>query len=208
VTGYSGGGRNLGTPGGVGQLRLASTPGPPGPQGPQGERGEPGPPGDRGDPGPPGDRGDPGPPGPPGDPAVTQALAVELTFGQDILLPAGRLQSVLALAVPAGRWFVSASATLENRSTTDFHEVDLWFAALPPPQNGVVGPRACHARMPPGGYITVALGPVVADLGTLPASVQLLAQRDPDVPADEVWVVEGTGLVNRAGATGMVALGA
>lgn len=200
MIGYSGGGRNLGTPGGVGQLRLASTPGPPGPQGPPGERGEPGP---KGDPGDKGDLGDKG------DPPDLQTLAVELTFGQDILLPPARLRSVLSLAVPAGRWLISASATLENRSTTDFHEVDLWFAALPPPQNGVVGPRAAHARMPPGGYITVGLGPVVADLGTLPSSVQLLAQRDPDVPpGDEVWIVEGTGLVNRAGATGMVALGA
>jgi Collagen triple helix repeat (20 copies) len=195
---------NLGTPQGVVYPRaVGAIPGPPGPPGPQGP---PGPAGEKGDRGDPGLKGDPGDKGDQGDPSITQALAAELMFGQDILLPPNRLQSVIALTLPPGQWFVSAVAALENRGT-DFHEVDLWFAAIPPPSGGVVGPRASHARLPAGGYSSVALGPVVA-ISTATSVVSLLAQRDDDTPpGDQVWVVEGTGLVNRAGATGIVALG-
>jgi hypothetical protein len=134
--------------------------------------------------------------------------ATELGYDQDVQLPPGRLQSVLSMDLPAGaRWIVTASATIENRGT-DYHMVDLWFASFPPVQQGVVGPRAAHVRLPPGAEATVSLGPVVATSGTDAATLQLLAQRDADVPpGDEVWIVEGTGLVNRAGATGMVAMG-
>jgi hypothetical protein len=191
------GGMNLGTPFGVtwGRYGSSSTPGPPGPQGP---------PGDRGDPGPPGDR---GPQGDPGPPAITQVVGVELTFGQDVLLPPGRLQQILTMDLPAGNWLVSAGISIENQGT-DFHEVDLWFASIPPPQGLFVGPRAAHTRLPAGGFTSVQLGPTIVDLGGIDVTVSLLAQRDADVPpGDQVWVVEGTGLVNRAGATGMVALG-
>lgn len=201
---WRGGGYYLGSPHALVRPPASGTPGPPGPQGPPGppgERGEPGPPG------PPGDRGDIGPPGEPGPPTIAQVYAVELTFGQDVRLPPGQLAPILAIDVPAAsRWIVTAAATVENRGT-EYHSVDLWFAAFPPVQQGVVGPRAAHVRLPPGGESTVSLGPVLATSGAAAATLQLLAQRDADVPpGDQVWIVEGTGLVNRAGATGMVAL--
>jgi hypothetical protein len=134
-------------------------------------------------------------------------VGIELGYGEDILLPPGRLQGVLSMTLRPARWLVTATVTLENRGAAT-HEVDLWFSAIPPPSGGIVGPRASHAGIVAGSSITVPLGPVVAEVGNvIPISVQLLAQRDPSSPEDEVWVVEGTGVVNRAGATGMVALG-
>ena len=182
--------------------RTSATPGPPGPQGPPGERGpqgEPGPPGERGP------AGEEGLPGPPGTPAITDVVATEMAFGADVLLTPGQLRSVLALTVPAGEWVATATVALVNRGANP-HAVDVWVAAVPSPQS-LAGPRAAHATLGPGEAVSVQVGPLVAVLGGVGAAATLLAQRDPNNPEDEVWAVEGTDYVNRAGATGILAVG-
>ena len=194
-----GGGVNLGTPGGVFWPRSTTVPGPPGPQGPPGP---PGPPGDRGDPGPPGDRGDPGPVGPP---AVTSIYTAELEFGGDVLVPSGQLGSVLSLVLPAGRFVVTANISLVNRSSNE-HSVDVWLAPVPAP-TAYAGPRSAHVDLIAGAPASLTVGPVAATVGPAGLTLNLLAQRDATTPADQVWAVEGTALVNRSGATGILALG-
>jgi hypothetical protein len=176
-------------------VHASSTPGPPGPEGPQG------PPGDRGPEGPAGPPGDIGPPGPP---AITDVYANELDFGGDVLLPPDRLQQVLTLAVPAGRWVVTVSLSLANRGA-NVHTVDVWTNVLPSPAS-IVGPRSAQVPLDVGGAASVTIGPTVAVVGT-GAAIVVLAYRDADNPDDPVWVTEGTQLVNRSGATGIVALG-
>ena len=188
------GGLNLGLPFGVGWSRAASTPGPPGPQGP---------PGDRGEPGPPGPPGLDGPQGPPGPPVLASVVADELPYDGNVLLSAGRLTQVLTIAVPPGVTLVFAAMALANRGDNP-HEVDVWFGSSSPPTGGIAGPRAAQVSIPPSGHASVTLGPVVAT-GTGPASVSLIAQRDATFPDDQVFALEGTELVNRAGATGIVA---
>ena len=201
MTGYSGGGRNLGTPGGVGQLRLASTPGPPGPQGPPGERGEPGPPGDRGDPGPPGEQ---GPPGPPGATADLHVYAAELPFGGDIQLGAFVNNILTLTGIPAGNYQVSANVAIANRTDTAYR-VDVWLTVLGGSPR-LSGPRAVQAWLPPQSTASVALGPMFATV-TDTANFALIAQRDPTPAGAQVWVTEGTDLMNRSGATGLLVWG-
>jgi hypothetical protein len=180
------------------EVEVAEAAGLPGRDGDKGDPGDPGDPGRDGDPGRPGDI------GPPGPAAVTTVFTAELEYGGDVLLPPGRLASVLVLDVPAGRYVVSATVALSNLGQTA-HHVDLWFAALPSPLN-IAGPRSAQVDLPPGGYASVTLGPVAATVG--PVTLNVIGQRDATNPEDPVWVNEGTGLVNRSGATGVLALGA
>jgi hypothetical protein len=194
------GGLNLGMPYGVFWNRAAVTPGPPGPQGPPGERGEPGPPGERGDIGPPGPQ---GPPGEPGASADLHVYAAELPFDGDIRL-GGFATQVLSVAVPAGHYQGSANVAISNRTDTPYR-VDVWFTVVGGSAN-IGGPRATQALVPPQSATSIALGPVFATLLN-DAIVQLVAQRDP-LPQDaDVWVTEGTDLMNRAGATGLLVWG-
>ena len=156
-----------------------------------------------GPPGPPGPMGPPGPPGPMGPPAVTDVYAVELPYEGDVLLRPSLVQ-VLALAIPAGRALVYGTVGLVNNSP-NVHDVDVWLNAVPPPAS-VLGPRAAHVTLAPLAVASVALGPALAVIGDGGTSALVVAQRDDRQPSDEVWAVEGTTLLRRAGATGLVAL--
>jgi hypothetical protein len=138
-----------------------------------------------------------------GPPAIADVVAVELPFAGDVLLPPGRLQSVLTLSVPAGRVLVSATAAIVNRGTNN-HEVDLWLTAVPSAVS-IAGPRAVQLTLGPGMATSVSLGPTLALVGAN-VTATLIAQRDADNADDQIWITEGTELVNRAGATAMVAL--
>lgn len=204
MIGYAGAGRNLGTPGGVGRLGVASTPGPPGPQGPPGERGDPGPPG------PPGERGEPGPPGADGLPGASADLhvyAAELPFDADIQLGAFAT-NVLSLQVPPGAYQASASVALANRGDNAYR-VDVWMTVLGSGgATQIGGPRASQILLQPNSTATLPVGPVSGVFaGDQPATVQLVAQRDPLPPGAQVWITEGTDLMNRAGATGLLVWG-
>src|SRR5215475_4370638 len=172
-----GGGMNLGMPWGVFWDR-ALTPGPPGPQGPPGER---------------------GPEGPPGPPIFLDAIPAELAA--DVLLTGtGFITSILPLFIPEGRVIVTATVAVANRSENP-HGVDVWMVPTPPPL-AYGGPRSGHIDLGPGGYGSIALGPVAATVQPEGTTLNLVAQRDGTYPSDAVWVVEGTELANRAGATG------
>ena len=181
-------------PYGVYWQRGALTPGPPGPQGP---------PGDRGEPGPPGERGPQGPQGEPGASADLHVYAAELPFDGDIRL-GPFANGVLAVDVPAGVYLASANVALANRTDTAYR-VAVWFTAFGGPAQ-VAGPRAVQAWLPPQSATSVALGPVFATFDG-DATVQLVAQRDPLPTMADVWVTQGTDLLNRAGATGLLVWG-
>ena len=179
------GGLNLGRPFGVAFPRGVAVPGEPGPPGPTG---------------PTGPQGDTGPT------AVSDIYTAELYPAPDVVVQPGRLTNVLTLALPPGRYVVTASVAVVNRGDSA-HEVDLWLNAIPPPTE-FAGPRSGQAALDPGRYASVTIGPVVFSVGGAGLSVFILAQRDADAPSDEVAVTDGTQLLNRAGATAMLALGA
>jgi len=185
----AGGGLNLGLPYGVTWPRGAVTPGPPGPAGP---------------PGPPGERGPQGDPGPPGDPAVADLFFAELPYDGDVLINPTPT-NVLTLDVGPGRYMAQAAVTFANRSANP-HQVNVWFTAVPPPLS-IGGPRAAHLDLQPGQVETVALGPAYAVTGDRGTQAIMVAQRDTSFPADAVYAVEGTDLLNRAGATGLTLVG-
>lgn len=191
---WRGGGYYHGTPYAI-KRAGALTPGPPGPQGPPGERGEPGPPGERGP---------EGPQGPPGATADLHVYAAELPFDGDIQLGQFANQ-ILSFTVPAGHYQASANVAIANR-TDDTCRVDVWLTVIGAGPN-IVGPRSVQAWLPPQSDTSVALGPMFASLPG-PALVALIAQRDPlSGNAAQVWVTEGTELMNRSGATGLLVWG-
>jgi hypothetical protein len=198
-----GGGRPLSTPQGLtgwgAVLRGAATPGPPGPPGPPGDRG---PAGDPGPAGPPGAAGEAGPPGPP---TITEMWDAELAFGADVQLIPGRIFQVLTLALPLShRFAVTGGAAVVNRHATQPARVVAWLAMLPSPE-GIHGPRSAQVDLAPGAAATLTIGPAVTRTRADVASVMTIAcQAD----AGDVWVTEGTELLNRSGATGLLALGA
>lgn len=197
------GGVNLGRPFGVAFPRgvaIPGEPGPPGPTGPRGPQGEPGPTGATGATGPTGPQGDTGPT------AVSDIYTAELYPAPDVVVQPGRLTNVLTLALPAGRYVVTASVAVVNRGDSA-HDVDLWLNAVPAPTE-FAGPRSGQAALNPGRYASVTLGPVVLSVGGNGLALFVLAQRDTDAPTDEVAVTDGTQLLNRAGATALLALGA
>lgn len=176
----------------------ASTPGPPGPQGP------PGPAGPAGPAGPPGADGSTGEQGPPGPPAISDVFSDEVQHERDVRInntPTG----VLRLELPSGRYVVTATVCVHNRDEVR-HEVAIWFA----PSGGTGprsfhGPRSAYLVLEAGAAASVELGPVAVELGG-PTTADVVAQRD-GANMGEVWALEGTPLLNRAGATGVVALG-
>lgn len=192
------GGLNLGTPFGVTFPRGVGLGGP-------GEPGPPGPPGPPGERGPQGERGEQGPQGDTGPTAVSDIYTAELYPAPDVVVPPGRIATVLTLTLPAGRYVVTASAAVVNRGESA-HEVDIWLNAIPPPTE-FAGPRSAQCALDPGKYASVNLGPVVVNV---PNALQLflLCQRDTDAPTEEVAITDGTQLLNRAGATALLALGA
>lgn len=173
----------------------AATPGPPGPPGPQG------PPGERGEPGPPGERGPEGPPGEPAELPGLAVFAVELPYDGDTRInptPTG----VLELAIPAGTWLATASVAVSNRGT-DSAQVDVWLSVVGPGgARRVLGPRAGQMHLAAGAASSVEVGPVLASIDS-DLDVVVLAQADPG----ELWATEGTDLMNRAGATGLLVWG-
>lgn len=181
------GGLNLGVPYGV-TFPRSSTPGPPGPPGPEGP------------PGAPGRDGDPGPPGPPGPAAVADLYFAELPYDGDVLV-GYFATSVLALDLGPGRYMASACVTLANRSANP-HSVNVWFTGVPPP-DVFGGPRAVHVDLGAGQAASVNLGPAYAVAGVRGTQAIAVAQRDSAYPDDPVYAVEGTDLLNRAGATGL-----
>lgn len=192
-----GGGLNLGQPYGVFWPRPATTtPGPPGPQGP------PGPPGDKGDPG---EKGDPGDPGPP---ALTDLHYVELPDEADVQLSAqGFVTGVLSMGLPPGRFVITATVALENRTAGPV-DVAVWGTSVPPPTS-LGGTRSAQMTVPAGGAVSVTLGPFVIEVGLGGVVGWLNAQR-PAGPSDDggVWATAATRLGYRAGATGITAIGA
>jgi Collagen triple helix repeat (20 copies) len=200
------GGVNLGLPFGVAWPRnriAVPEPGPPGPPGERGPQGDPGPPGERGEPGPPGER---GPQGERGPAAVTDIFTAKPPDGAEATVQPGRLTQILTMAVPAGRYVVNASACVVNRGVNP-HDVDLWLNTLPAPLE-FAGPGAAPLALDAGRFGAASLGPLVITAGPLGLVVLLLAQRDTAAPNDVVVITEGTPLLNRAGATAMLALGA
>jgi hypothetical protein len=131
-------------------------------------------------------------------------LSAELPFDGDVQLPSQGATQVLSLDLPAGQAIVTATVAVTNRGDND-HQVDVWFTATNPAGMNIAGPRSAQIGLAPGLDASVTLGPVVASLPN-PTTLLLIAQRDATVPSDGVWVTEGTALMNRAGATGMVAL--
>jgi hypothetical protein len=192
------GGLNLGTPFGVTFPRGAwQAPGEPGPPGPPGERG------------PQGERGEQGPQGDDGPTAVSDIYTAELPFGVEVPVQPGRISSVLTLNLPAGRYALSAVVAVVNRGA-DAHDVDVWLTSVPPPTE-FAGPRSAQVPLDPGKYATVNIGPVVLSAGANGVQAIVLAQRDANATDDApnvVVVTEGTALLNRSGATAMLALGA
>jgi hypothetical protein len=161
-------------------------------------------------PGPPGPPGPQGPPGPAGPPAITDVLALELEYGRDVpILPV--VTAVLTLMVPAGEWVIHAKVGLINRGTHD-HEVDAWLSATPGDGMAITytGPRSGDVTVPAGAGASIQLGPVAGVISgplELELPVLVVAMRDGPWPDDLVVASEGTALHNRAGATGIVALG-
>lgn len=133
-------------------------------------------------------------------------MASELDYAQDVLLSSDRLVSVVSLAVPPGRWVVSATVALGNKSTNP-HDVDLWVGANPPPVS-FAGPRSVHVSLGAGEVTSVTIGPFVAVVGAAGLTATVVSQRDPSTPTDQVYALADTGVMTRAGATGMLALGA
>lgn len=100
-----------------------------------------------------------------------------------------------------------AAVALANRGP-DAVGVDVWIGATPGGGGAVtyVGPRSGQVVIPGDGRATVMVGPLVGEVTGAPVPAVLLAWRD--AGGGEVWAQEGTAGRNRAGATGMVALGA
>jgi hypothetical protein len=192
---------NLGMPFGVFWSRpgFASTPGPPGPQGPPGPPGEPGPPGPSG---PPGDQ------GPPGLDATTDVHAIELADENDVQLSwQGFISGVLSMGLPAGRFVVTATVALENR-TDNAVDVAVWGTSIPPPTS-LGGTRSAQVTLEPGAATSVTLGPFVIVVGLGGVVGWLNAQRSVGASDDGgVWATAATRLGFRAGATGITAMGA
>jgi len=114
--------------------------------------------------------------------------------------------NVLTLDLGPGRYMASASVTFANRSANP-HQVNVWFTAVPPPSS-LGGPRAAHVDLAPGEVETVALGPAYAVTGDRGTQALVVAQRDGTAAdGDIVLAVEGTDFLNRAGATGLTAIG-
>lgn len=191
-----GGGLNLGQPYGVFWPRGVATPGPPGPPGPAGPAGPHGPQG------PPGEKGDQG------DPAVTDLHVVELPDENDVQLsPQGFITSVVSIGLPPGRFVVTATMALENR-TTAAQDVAVYGTSVPPPAS-LAGTRSAQVTIAAGGAVSVTLGPFVIEVGLGGVVGWLNAQRTPGQAGDGgVWATAATRLANRAGATGITALGA
>ena len=82
--------------------------------------------------------------------------------------------------------------------------VDVWFGVFGSGgASRVAGPRAVQIRLEAGATTSAAIGPVFATLDS-DTIVQLVAQCDPGA---EIWVTEGTDLLNRAGATALLLWG-
>jgi len=107
--------------------------------------------------------------------------------------------AVLELAVPAGAWLASASVAVVNRGGSGYR-VDVWVTATG--YGRVAGPRAAQGWLMAGEACSVTLGPVFATL-TADTSVLVVAQTD----GPEIYITEGTDLLNRAGATGLLVWG-
>jgi len=165
-----------------------------------GARGEPGP---EGPPGVQGERGEQGEQGPPGVAPARRLSTAEL--GDDVRLATGGQTLVLTLNLPAGDYFVSTTATLENRSTNS-HTVDVWFNSTPPPV-ALAGPRASEITLAGGARGTVPVGPAWATVGPDGLAGYLICQWDQTPPGDELWAMSVTGGYQRYCATGMTALG-
>ena len=177
---------------------VTGSPGPPGPAGTQGPAGPAGPPGDVGPPGPPGERGDDG------RPSITEVYEAELEFGGDVSLIPGRIVQVLTMALPlAHRFVVTGAASVVNRGSTPARVV-AWLAMLPSPA-GIHGPRSGQVDLAPGASATISIGPAVTVTRADVASLMTIAA---EADGGDVWVREGTELLNRTGATGLLALGA
>jgi hypothetical protein len=116
--------------------------------------------------------------------------------------------NVLAVQVPAGHYQASAGVSLANRGDAAYR-VDVWLTVMGGGgATRIGGPRATQVRLEPGAVTTVNLGPVFGEFeGDNPATVQLVAQRDPLPPGAQIWITEGTDLMNRSGATGLLVWG-
>ena len=133
-------------------------------------------------------------------------MAAELGYQDNVLIPSDRLASVIQLDVPAGRWVVSATVSLGNQGASP-HDVDVWIGAGTP-VGSFAGPRSGHVTVGPGEVATVTLGPFVAVAAAGGSTAVVVAQRDATFPTDQVYALGDTGVMTRAGATGMLALGA
>jgi hypothetical protein len=189
-----GGGLNLGMPYGVAFPRGASTPGPPGPPGPQGPPGERGP---QGDPGP------IGPQGPPGPPAISTLYTAELDYQADVRINPTPTE-ILRLSLPPGRYAITATVLIANRSTTRTVTTDVWATALPSAL-AIWGPRAASLTLGPGGAASLPLGPMAAEFDR-PVDGTLVARHGGDLSLDELWVLADGIVASRAGATAILAM--
>ena len=156
-----------------------------------------------------------GPQGPQGDlglPGATADLHVysaELPFDGDIQLGLFA-NNILSVQLPAGAYQASANVAIVNRGDPvagSAYRVDVWFTVLGTGgASRIAGPRAVQARVLPGMATSVSLGPVFAQVDS-DTTLQLVAQRDSLPPGAQIWVTEGTDLMNRAGSTGLLVWG-
>lgn len=171
----------------------------PGPQGPQGAQGSPGAQGFQGVPGPQGFQGEAA--------QGADAYWAEIGYGEDVrLAPQGFITTLLTLDVGPGRYVASASITFDNRAAIHRHTVTCFMSMVPPPTERFGGPRSVEIPLVASSAMSVEIGPAFAVAGDRGGQLVVAAQRDTDWPDDEIWAVEGTPALNRAGASGVLVM--
>lgn len=133
---------------------------------------------------------------------IADIFTRELLYDEDVRIEP-TVTGILALDLPPGRYVVTATICIANR-TDALRTVDVWLTAVPPPSS-LAGPRASTVALGPGGVASITVGPV-ATITDRALAGQLVAQHD-GTRGEDVWALEGTPVVNRAGATAILALG-
>ncbi len=133
--------------------------------------------------------------------------AVELPDEADVQLSwQGFISGVVSIGLPAGRFVVTATMALENR-TTSAVDVAVWGTSVPPPSS-LSGTRSAQVTLEPGAATSVTLGPFVIDVGLAGVVGWLNGARSVGTEGDGgVWATAATRLGYRAGATGITAMG-
>jgi len=130
-----------------------------------------------------------------------RVFAAELPFDGDVLVNSTPTM-VLQLDIPPGRWLASATVALANYGDQGI-QTDVWLTGTSSAGLTVAGPRAAQVDLPAGEVASVALGPVFVDA---PGGVSGLVIAQAEL-SGYIVAREGTELLNRAGATGLLVWG-